>query len=177
MTDRNGNYYSANLGRPAKVRTGDSRPQDRTTAPASPPPGPSFQRPDPVFSGAGDNAMGSAVPIGPGFGGPDIFDLQAEAYLLMAYGPITAYFSPEARPDEGEHEMLKTTLAAWFRKMKKMPEIHEGVTFGLVAFGVFAGKLSKPTVREKWNHAVLGLRQLWARWTGKGNSTGKPEAS
>ncbi len=166
--NKHGNFYSKGVG-----KHGPSKPA-QPSAPTRPAP---VNRPPPTFAGqpapdgSGQPAdftdltgEASRIPLG-----PDAFELQAEAYLLTSYAPLMALFTAEVRPSDEEHVMLKQALANWFRKMKRVPEINEGLTFGMCAMGVFAHKLGKPSVREKWEMYKLRALQLWQRWTGKGD--------
>lgn len=147
-------------GRPRKnrkgefVRLGRGRPPKSATQEAA---GPEQDFPkDPPQFDTGEQAP----PPG------DRYRVMAEMYLKSSYGPLMLLLTPDAAPDENEHNALVLTLAEWLRA-EQAEQVSPKWAFILLAGGVVASKFSKPTVRERATMVWLKIRGAWDRITSR----------
>lgn len=141
--DKQGNFIPAGAGRPRK------NPKPTATKPA-PTTGPvSFG--DPVFAEPefeepkGDSAEGTA-----------------EGYLQLSYAALVAYFGPDVKPTENEHEALKTVTVQVIKK-HNISELQPEVQLAALSAGIFMGKLQKPSVKEKFDSLMEKTKKCFKR--------------
>lgn len=171
--DKNGLFYSKNLGRPAEIL------KARTEGPAAVPkpalaarlaaapgaPGAPFAPGiAPTFADLGDGppAPLSVAPLAPGEADP--YGPIADSYIRLLWAPLIAAFGPDVKLEPEEHAALRAPGADILRS-GKVKRLDPRLEFGAVFIGIMAGKITtKPTVRERWELMKVRAAQLWRRY-------------